>query len=1099
MEIDIDDWLGSLGLSRYAAVFHEHDITSSILPSITAQDLRDLGIASVGHRRQLLDAIAFLRHDHVHDFANGHVAKRKEHQPNARSQERRQLSVVFTDLVGSTQLSEQLEVEELTALLSDFKSVVTEVTEEYGGFISQYLGDGVLAYFGWPQAYEHDVERAIRSSLRITDAMQLLSKQHGNKMNCRIGIATGNVVVGDHIRNSYVEEDQAVGRAPNLAARIQLMADPGTVAISDETKEIVENKFAFFDLGDHKLKGFKGQIKVWRVDGIVDETFAGLERDPHTKLPITNQKAELADLNETWRRIGQEQRQAMVLSGEPGIGKSRLIEEFSSQVLEQDGRVMCFHCSPFHTNDALYPIYTYIWSRILAGPQSGDLTEVDRLEELLASTTLDQNKRDSLQEALIGFRKNSNETDLTRDAQGQKEVTLQALIALLKWYVSGKKVLLVFEDLHWVDPTTKDLLGRLVEVVKADPVMLVFTCRPNFQADWEGSERIRRIALKRLSNEAIGEIAANVYGVQPLPVRVLEVVIERSDGIPLFAEELSKSFIETQVLDRKPGEDVSMDTSAIPTSLSELLIARLDRYPESRRILQTAAAIGRDFSLETLSAVIEEAKSDLQENLGVLVAAQIIVPKAHTPGTYSFRHALMRDAAYQTMLRSVRAMVHARVATVLKSSFRKSTPGHVLGNHWGLSGNHAEAARCFCQAAELARSRYANTEAKAYYETALSYLDRVDLTEGGNSSALPSRVELLEQLGSVLTLVHDLEDAVAAFREAAEISGGDVLRIARLHRLAGNALQQDRDGSLAELAIAESVLIETNWQDDTELLCEWIDIQLNRLNVHYWSGDGETMLELAANLAPLVDRMTPEQRAEYYDQLVLRDLRMSRYAPTEETHTTAKDYVSAAMETGNLATIASAQFIQGFVRLHSAQLNEACVAMNASLASARASGHRKIEVRCMTYLATIHRRMGEISDSLALSHESIALAVELGMHEYVGLAKSNLSWAAWRRGSVEKARSFAAEALAEFDKASIAYPFEWSVILPLIALSTSANDILKVPDLCARMIDPSQQILPKAIRGIAAEISTMAAGRDEGNMKEKSAELIAAAREFHFL
>jgi class 3 adenylate cyclase/tetratricopeptide (TPR) repeat protein len=1099
MENDIDDWLGALGLSRYAEIFHEHDITTSILASITVEDLRDMGIVSVGHRRQLLDAIAYLRNDQANGLVNRQLSRKKDHHPITRSQERRQLSVVFTDLVGSTQLSEQLDVEELTTLLSDFKSIVTEVTEEYGGFISQYLGDGVLAYFGWPQAYEHDVERAIRSSLRITESMQLLGKQHGIKMNCRIGIATGNVVVGDHIRNSYIEEDQAVGRAPNLAARIQLMADPGTVAISDETKEIVSDKFEFVDLGDHKLKGFKGQIKVWQVRGLIDETFVELERSSQEILPLTNQKAELAELNDTWHRIEHGQTQAMVFSGEPGIGKSRLIEEFSSQVLGQDGKVMCFHCSPFHTNDALYPIYTFIWTRILRREYPGSFTEAERLEAFLASAALDQNKMASLRESLIGFRKHSSETDLTLDAQGQKEVTLQALIALLEGYVKGKKVLLVFEDLHWVDPTTKDLLGRLVETIKAEKVMMVFTCRPNFQADWESSQRIKRLELKRLSNEAIGEIAANVYGVQPLPMRVLEVIVERADGVPLFAEELSKSFIETQVLDRKPGESVSMDIAAIPTSLSELLIARLDRYPESRRVLQTAATIGRDFSLETLSAVIEESKSELEESLEELVTAQIIVAKADTPGTFSFRHALMRDAAYHTMLRSVRAMVHARVAGVLKSTFRKVTPEHVLGNHWGLSGNHAEAARCFCQAAELARSRYANTEAKAYYETALSYLDKVDLSEGTNSDALPSRVDLLEQLGQVLTLVHDLDDAVAAFKDAAEIAGGDVLRIARLHRLAGNALQQDRERSLKELSIAESVLIETNWQDDSELLCEWTDIQLNRLNVHYWSGDGETMLELAANLAPLVDRMTPEQRAEYYDQLVLRDLRMSRYEPTKETHKTAEDYVSVAMETSNLATIASAQFILGFVKLHSAQLNEACVAMNVSLESARASGHRKIEVRCMTYMATVYRRMGQAEDSVQLSHESIALASELGMHEYIGLAKSNLAWAAWKGGSVEEARIYAMEALAQFDKSSIAYPFEWSAILPLIAVSQTGDTIFRVPDLCARMIDPSQQILPKVIRVKAAELSTMTSADGTNSLAKIADELIAAAHEFRFM
>lgn len=1099
MAIDIDEWLQALGMERYVAVFKEHDVTGEVLPLITAEDLKDMGIVSVGHRRQLLSAIARLRSAYAQGKEATPPARLKTYELNAAKQERRQLSVVFTDLVGSTQLSEQLDAEELSALLSSYKSVVTEIVEDYGGFVAQYLGDGVLAYFGWPQAYEHDAERAIRSGLRITESMHALGKPQGVEVNCRIGIATGRVVVGDLIRNSYIEEDQAVGRAPNLAARIQMMAKPGTLAISDETRKIVGDKFELVDLGNHKLKGFKGELRIWRVEGAAESSFSEGKLPLSDSLPIINRTAELAHFKDTWKEVENGHTQSMIVSGEPGIGKSRLAEEFTSAAVARGGKILRFHCSPFHTNDALFPVLSHIWTRVLASNDRKTGNEIDLLEHVFRSTNLEQNKTAALIEALAEFRENSGDREVTLDALGRKEMTFQALISLFEWFVADEKVLIVFEDLHWVDPTTKELLGRLVESVKSQQVMMLFTCRSMFQTTWEANDRVERIELTRLKNTEIGDIAAHVYGMQPVPVPILELIAERSDGVPLFAEELSKSFIESGVFDGNAGASLTIEKTSIPTALNDLLVARLDRHPESRRILQTAAAIGRDFSLEVLSAVIEEANSVLKSHLDTLISAQIIVAKTDAPGAYSFRHALMRDAAYETMLRSVCSMVHTRIAAVLSSTFRTVTPAHVLGSHWALSGNHAAATRCFCQAADLAQSRYANTEAKVYYEMALAQLEKADLTEGTHAGVLPSRVDILENLGKVLTLVHDLEDAVAAFGEAIKISVGDPLRIARLHRLTGNALQQDRAGSLAELAVAESILDKTTWRDDPELLCEWIDVQLNKLNVHYWSGDGDAMSALAASLATYLDQMTPEQQAEYYDQLVLRDLRMSRYDPSDETLKTAENYVSAAIETSNLAIIASAQFILGFVNLHSMRLLEAGTAMHAGLEAARQSGHRKIELRCMAYLATVYRRMNKAADSLKFSRESSTLAMELHMDEYDALATSNLAWEAWQRNSVEEAHSYAKDALARFEKTSIAYPFEWYAILPLIAASQSNADLSGVPKLCTRMLDPSQQVLPEPLRLKANELATTTSAIDTDQIRQGIVDLLAAARGLSFL
>jgi tetratricopeptide (TPR) repeat protein len=431
---------------------------------------------------------------------------------------------------------------------------------------------------------------------------------------------------------------------------------------------------------------------------------------------------------------------------------------------------------------------------------------------------------------------------------------------------------------------------------------------------------------------------------------------------------------------------------------------------------------------------------------------------------FAFRHALLRDVAYETLLRADRQELHERIAEVLTAPHAQDTPPQVAASHWARAGRHAEAARCFATAAGRSMARYSNEEAASQFRSALSQLDRV--RDPATAGELPSRGALLEDLGRVLTLMNDVDDATEALTAAiAETGPGDSLRVARLHRLVGKAQQRNRAESLAALDAAEAALGPVDAASDAAVLDEWIEVQLIRLYVHYWSGDGPAMQEIATRLAPVIERGSAEQRAEYFDQLALLDLRTQRYVPTGETIRNVRRFVEAASEANEAALQASAQFMLGFVMMHAGELEVAQREMTRGLEMARRSGHRAIELRCMTYLATIARRMGDTDAASGLSAETVEIASREGMNEYVALAGGNLAWAAWKRGDAAEATRLGERSLGDFERSNIAYPFEWGAILPLIACHAEHGHPEAARGLCTRLVDPGQQRLPPDLDG----------------------------------
>ena len=1049
--VKIDDWLRELGMPQYEAAFREHEIDTNILSTLTSEDLKEIGVVAVGHRRRLMNAIAELNDNAAatHHMLTDEELGRARHFSRKVESERRQLTIVFCDLVGSTQLSERLDAEELGEVLIRYRDASTSVIESFDGFVAQYQGDGVLAYFGWPKAHENDPERAVRAALEINQKVCQLGEEQHHSLMCRIGIATGPVVVGDIGGATFFEENQVVGRTPNLAARIQSVTKPGTVAIAQETRTMIGDRFQVTEIGTHTLKGIAKPVTVWRVDGLRDDPHDAVTSANLSDLRMVNRKSEVKRLGTLWQLAKQGKGRTVFLCGEPGIGKSRLVEEMYRHVAKERADVLRYQCSPFHSNDALYPMLNQLRHAARLANGSTGSGDMRLLEPSFAQAGLNVAETSSLLSPLLQIQDAARPRGDVLDAQGRKEKTFQALFALFDGYVRKARVLMIFEDLHWADPTTLEYLERFIDRINDRTVLVLITCRQDIAVRWADGPNCELLNLSRLSTDEVSELISLVAGNGKFPDQVSSLIAERSDGVPLFAEELSKAIIESGLLGYEETETrAAVDHQVIPMTLRDSFIARLDRHAESRETVQTAAAIGREFSSTVLAEVIGEQPGKIETVLGSLVKSNIIIPDPQMPDTFTFKHALMRDAAYETMLRRVRIVTHERIARILETLFWDVTPPHVVADHWALSGHHGAAARCFNEAADLAKLQYANVEAAAYYREALEHLQRVDSGDGPVVDLLPDRVDLLENLSGVLALMHDVDGAASSLREAIELVKDDRPRLARLYRLLGVALQQDRVGSLDALAKAEAALGDIDVEAGTLVLTDWIHIQLARLNVYYWSGYGDAMSALVSTLALHIDKANPEQRAEYFDQLVLRDLRNYRYRPARSTVQNAESYVTAAHQTKNLAIIASAHFILGFVHLHRAALNKAETAMCIGLDAARRSGHRTIELRCVTYLATVFRRRGDIERATELALESLKIATQENMNEYIGLAKANLAWSAWKRGTLDEARLNARTALKEFKKSVIAYPFEWSALLPLIAASRVRADLAGTSALC---------------------------------------------------
>jgi class 3 adenylate cyclase/predicted ATPase len=722
--MDIVVWLRSLGLGKYEAVFRENDIDETVLPSLTHENLKELGVASFGHRVKLLDAIAALRSD-ASDRGPSSELKTAPAATSAAPEdraERRQVTVMFSDLVGSTALSARMDPEDLRELISAYHKCVAETVRRFGGFVAQYLGDGVLVYFGYPEAHEDDAERAVRAGLELIAAVIALKTPAA--LQTRVGIATGLVVVGDLMTGSgEAHERGIVGETPNLAARLQGIAEPNTVVIAEGTRKLLGTLFELQDLGSKDLKGIAGPVHVWSAlrASSVESRFEALHAGGLTALVGRDEEIEL--LLRRWARAKTGEGQVVLLSGEAGIGKSRLTAALSERLATEPHTHLRYFCSPQHTDSALYPVIGQMKRAAGFAHDDKPQARLDKLDALLAQTST------SAQDAALFAEMLSLPNDgrypsldkLTSEQRRQR--TLEAFITQMQALSRQNPVLMILEDVHWSDPTSLEAFSRAVDRLRTMRVLLIVTFRTEFEPPWIGRSHLTALTLNRLGEREIAAMIDGVAANKPLPPKIRLDIVERTDGIPLFIEEMTKAVLEAESEGdaRQTAAAVPISALAVPASLQASLMARLDRLGPAKEVAQTGAVIGREFSHALLAAVVRKPEAELGSALDRLAQSGLLFRQGVPPhATYLFKHALVQDAAYGTLLREQRRALHSRIADTLESQFVEIAENQpeLLARHyteasliekaaglWGKAGQRSLARSALVEAAEqLTRS-----------------------------------------------------------------------------------------------------------------------------------------------------------------------------------------------------------------------------------------------------------------------------------------------------------------------------------------------------------------------------------------------------------
>jgi class 3 adenylate cyclase/predicted ATPase len=750
--MDIVVWLRSLGLGRYEAAFRDNEIDETVLPNLTAEDLKDLGVSVVGHRRKLLDAIATLRTDAGAKAQSSDVATTSSApivSPEDRA-ERRQVTVLFSDLVGSMALSARMDPEDLREVISAYQKCVAETVRRFGGFVAQYLGDGVLVYFGYPEAHEDDAERAVRAGLELIAAVIALKTPAS--LQTRVGIATGFVVVGDLMTGSgQVHERGIVGETPNLAARLQGIAEPNTVVIAEATRRLLGNLFELRDLGARDLKGVAEPLRAWVAlrASTVESRFEALHAAGLTALVGRQEEIEL--LRRRWSRAKSGNGQVVLISGEPGIGKSRLTAALLESLAPEPHTRLRYFCSPQHTDSAFSPIIGQM--ERAAGLLHDDTPQekLDKLDALFAQTSTSITDAALIAE-MLSLPNDGRYPALELTPEQRRQKTLEALTAQMETLSRQKPVLMIFEDAQWADPTSLEAFGRVVDRIRTLRVLLLVTFRPEFDAPWVGRPYVTALIINRLADHEAGAMIDRVVGDSQLSASNRQDIIERTDGIPLFVEEMTKAVLEagSETAAARAIAAVPSPTLAVPASLYASLMARLDRLGgPAKELAQIAAVIGREFSHALLASVVPQPEAGLTSALDRLIAAGLLFRRSVPPhATYVFKHALVQDAAYGTLLREPRRTLHARIAETIESEFAESAESRpeLLARHWTEAGVIEKAADLWGKAGQRSLAQSALVEAVEQLTRALDQIATLSATPALRREQIKLQVALANAL-----------------------------------------------------------------------------------------------------------------------------------------------------------------------------------------------------------------------------------------------------------------------------------------------------------------------------------------------------------------
>jgi len=711
--IDIEAWLRDLGLSAYAAAFKANDIDAAVLGSLTSDDLREIGVASVGHRRRILEAAAGLA-----AAAPPAVPAPTERAPDiAPTAERRQLTVMFCDLMDSTALSVRIDAEDYREFIGRYRAVLEQALTPHHGYIAQYLGDGVLVYFGYPISHGDDAENAVEAALSVVQKVAEMEPIAGQRPSVRIGIATGITVVGAADRSRELHGESAVGETPNLAARLQAAAGANTILIADSTRELIGDLFECADLGSVELKGFDRPVHAWQILRRSQADRFEARHGRRRNYDLIGRAPELGRLRQRLAAARAGRGQVVVIAGDSGLGKSRLARQMLDEAGPAAGLLPVLQCSAYNVGSAFHPVRYYIERASGLAPGDPAETTARKLRTLLAVFGQDTPENLALL-AELTRRKDIDLAPLDGMASSERRSrTMRLLLAGMERVLRDNPVVVV-EDLQWIDPSTAELIERIAPSIRSRPVLMIATTRPGTLPSWLAAADARLIQLERLAHEDVCALVKAVAAPAQLFDHVVQMIAARSDGIPVFVEELTRGYLEGA------GQQADGETaSSIPATLADSLLARLDRLQHGRRIASIAAVIGREFPIAILVAVSGMPEAEVRIGISELLDADVLAV-GHSPfgEAIAFRHLLLREAAYQLLLRRDRQRLHARVAETLVGTFpaiAEALP-HIIAIQWSEAGDHARAAAAWNRAGEQAAQRSAYSEAIDHFGKAIA-------------------------------------------------------------------------------------------------------------------------------------------------------------------------------------------------------------------------------------------------------------------------------------------------------------------------------------------------------------------------------------------
>jgi len=831
MDDRVSAWLNNLGLGSYSELFQRNAIAWDILPDLNEGDLVALGVL-LGHRKTLLRAIAQLSQS-----AEGGglgppplgVSPENPPVPPERDQtERRQLTVMFCDLVDSTALSRRLDPEDLQDVIRYFLDACSHTIAQFNGYIAKYMGDGMLVYFGYPQAHENDAERAVHAGLAILDTVKALHQDNPHpefSMALRIGIATGHVVVGELIGLDTAKERSVFGETPNLAARLQALAQPNQLLIDPVTKRLVGHEFEFADLGAFSLKGFDKPVQAWQV---LRTMLSASRFESYRSSQLTNfvgREQEIALLLGRWRESVDGEGQVVLLCGEAGIGKSRIARTLCDRLADEHYQTIQFQCSPYHTNTALYPAINFL--RQAAGLASQDSTQaqLSKLEVMALESGIENQDTVSLLADLLSIRGDHRYTPFNVSSETRKDMTLEALVHHLQGLANRSPILFIVEDAHWLDPTTLDLLTRIIDRIRQMRVLLLITFRPDFKSVWSEYSHVTSLTLNRLPRRQSAELVAAMTGGKELPPEVQQAILAKTDGVPLYIEALTENVLESGLLTE--GNDsfslkAPLKDLPIPDSLQALLMERVDRLGPAKDIVQTGAAIGREFTYELLQATVEVTDGQLKNALDLFVASGLIAQEGEIPlATYHFKHALVQEAAYRTLPKKPRRVLHARIAKALESRFaeRVKMEPELLAYHYEQAGLTRPAVAYWHRAARRDAERSANIEALNHFNKALDLLQA--LPQDPERNALELEILLARGVPLLSVKGHASDEVEHNYRRAKDLSQEHSGSVHQFRAIWGLWVFHQVRGQLANARdLAENLLALANREQSADLLIE---------------------------------------------------------------------------------------------------------------------------------------------------------------------------------------------------------------------------------------------------------------------------------------